>query len=814
MARLPTVSSDIPRDLRQFLERVRETIGGRGEDELVTVRKLVASGIADYQAGQLLPGQGDTGEYVPPPAPQNLQASGALANISLTWDEPAYLGHSYTEVWAAIEPVGGGVPDIGEAVMVGMAPGSVFAHQIGSGGTRWYWIKFVNIAGAAGPFNAVDGVQGETSPDPAYLLGLLSGQITESQLYQALGDRIDLVDGPETTTGSVAQRIAAEASARAQAISTEAQARIQAVLAEQNARQAAIQTESTTREASDLSEANARQSLATQLRGNYSGIDVTQVQTGLIHSERQSRITADSNLQQQIDVIVAASSGDFGDLITAVQEEATARISGDAAISSTVDLLTSRLDNVKDAAGNPTNKTVEATLVDDRSARVTGDSALASDIASLTTILGGVSANLASNYFTSAQTNSAIATASTTLQTAINGNTAAIQSEATARTSADGALQAQYTVKVETNGYVAGFGLASTANNATPTSEFIVRSDKFAIASPSGPGITPAEPFFVRTTPATINGVSVPTGVYIKDAFIQNGTITSAKIGNAAIDTAKITDAAIVDAKVDSLSAVKITTGFLSADRIQAGSITADKIDTRGLSIKDAAGNIILAAGTPLATTNISGLGTLATANSVSYSSVTGTKPPTNADNTASNVAAGITGQGNFATLDQITSANVSTYIASAAIRTAQIGDAQITTAKIGDLQVDTLKIANQAVSNTGAASGGFVSGTGWVVIAQVTLSTSGGNTVVVHGLGTAVSGGGGSEGTPGTGVVRIRVGSTVVDVRGVTSGSVSLLGIGTSSPVSTTIYLEAADGGGDGSWSVSGQLVATELKK
>lgn len=134
------------------------------------------------------------------------------------------------------------------------------------------------------------------------------------------------------------------------------------------------------------------------------------------------------------------------------------------------------------------------------------------------------------------------------------GLVARLATETTARTNADGTLFAQYSVKVDLNGYVAGFGLSSTANNATPTSAFAVRADQFYIASPSGPGITPTVPFIVRTSATTINGVNVPAGVYMQDAFIANGTITNVKIGNAAID----------DAKVANLSASKLTAGSIS----------------------------------------------------------------------------------------------------------------------------------------------------------------------------------------------------------------------------------------------------------
>jgi hypothetical protein len=108
--------------------------------------------------------------------------------------------------------------------------------------------------------------------------------------------------------------------------------------------------------------------------------------------------------------------------------------------------------------------------------------------------------------------------------------------------------------------------------------------------------------------------------------------------------------------------------------------------------------------------------GTLATANSANWSSqVTGTgKPADYADVTAYNTAAGIAGQGAFATLNKVTSSNASTFIDNAAIGSAQIANAaisnaqidrasvnklQVVTADIVDANVSTLKIAGNAVT-------------------------------------------------------------------------------------------------------------------
>lgn len=158
---------------------------------------------------------------------------------------------------------------------------------------------------------------------------------------------------------------------------------------------------------------------------------------------------------------------------------------------------------------------------------------------------------------TDAQTaaNAATASSITALQASIGSVATTVQTEATARATTDAKLYAQYTVKIDSNGYVTGFGLASSTVNATPTSEFIIRADAFRIASPYGPGIQAVTPFTVVTTPTTVNGVTVPVGVYMDAAYIKDGTITNAKIANASIDSAKITD----------LSADKITAGTLQA---------------------------------------------------------------------------------------------------------------------------------------------------------------------------------------------------------------------------------------------------------
>ena len=204
----------------------------------------------------------------------------------------------------------------------------------------------------------------------------------------------------------------------------------------------------------------------------------------------------------------------------------------------------------------------------------------------------------------------------------------AVQTEATARANADNTLFAQYTVKIDNNGYVTGYGLASTSVNGTPTSEFAVVADQFSIAPvATNPNAADGSPFFHLTSPQTINGVSVPAGTYMKAAFIADATIDTAKIKALAVDNSKIADLTVGEGKIADGAITNLKIGsFIQSNNYSAGSagwqirkdgyaefgsasirgqLTASQIDSRGLSIKDESGNTILSAGSPLSFSNI-----------------------------------------------------------------------------------------------------------------------------------------------------------------------------------------------------------------
>lgn len=163
--------------------------------------------------------------------------------------------------------------------------------------------------------------------------------------------------------------------------------------------------------------------------------------------------------------------------------------------------------------------------------RINADNAIVQTTTTQFAVLNGNVAAVQQQVTTIANTVSAYSQMLTTLQSQVGANTSALQIEATTRANADNEMLAKFSVKIDQNGYVSGFGLMSTANNSTPYSRFIVRADQFAIGSPSGPGIQPAVPFVVLTT---YDAKGNPPGVYMDSAYMKKASVGTLMIdGNA-----------------------------------------------------------------------------------------------------------------------------------------------------------------------------------------------------------------------------------------------------------------------------------------
>jgi hypothetical protein len=80
--------------------------------------------------------------------------------------------------------------------------------------------------------------------------------------------------------------------------------------------------------------------------------------------------------------------------------------------------------------------------------------------------------------------------------------------------------------------------------------------------------------------------VVVPVGVYMADAFVQNGTITNAKIANLAVDNAKIANLSISSAKIQDLAVTdaKINDAAITTAKIGNAAITTAKIGNAAIT--------------------------------------------------------------------------------------------------------------------------------------------------------------------------------------------------------------------------------------
>lgn len=139
-------------------------------------------------------------------------------------------------------------------------------------------------------------------------------------------------------------------------------------------------------------------------------------------------------------------------------------------------------------------------------------------------------------------------------------NTAVVQTHAQ---SING-LEAQYTVKVDVNGKVAGYGLATTPKNGTPESKFIVNADRFGVGST---GKADVFPFVVDTQKNRVG---------VNGELVVNGKAIIDRLNAGDIHGDKIT--------ANTLNANRLKAGSVTAREMAAGSITADKLNVNNLS--------------------------------------------------------------------------------------------------------------------------------------------------------------------------------------------------------------------------------------
>ncbi|EPQ8920278.1 phage tail tip fiber protein [Enterobacter hormaechei] len=149
--------------------------------------------------------------------------------------------------------------------------------------------------------------------------------------------------------------------------------------------------------------------------------------------------------------------------------------------------------------------------------------ATARSLLSLQTDVNGNKASINSLNQTFSDYQQATATQINGITATINGHTSAITTNAQAIANVNGDLKAMYSIKVavDANGkqYAAGMGIGVENTPSGMQSQVLFLADRFAVMAQAGGAVT--LPFVIQ------NGQ-----VFIRETFIQDGTIGNAKIGN------------------------------------------------------------------------------------------------------------------------------------------------------------------------------------------------------------------------------------------------------------------------------------------
>ncbi|MEB0008610.1 DUF1983 domain-containing protein [Pseudomonas sp. RTB3] len=434
-----------------------------------------------------------------PPAVTSLTATSLLFGIGLKWGFPAGADDTQrTEIWYGPTQVLTAATKLTDLAY----PQNDYSMQsLLAGASFFFWARLVDRTGNIGPWYPVgNGVLGQASAEAGPILDLIAGQVSETQLGQHLLDRIDLIDG--NGPGSVNERIGElqdEIGGIIDAlvyVPTDAYVRDNTVRVGDNLWNAIINVPAAADGSNGPPNAtywiNGGQSSRT---ANAVAAQVTKNTTDI--STVDGKTTA--NAKQ-----ITATQTTVNDPVTGVNASA----SGLSSLKSTVTTLDGRV-------------TAQATRIDGVYAQVNpalagDDAGLAGSDQSLVGVWSEQSARIEDGVATGQRID--------TVQVQVGQANATVQQVSQAQVTADGKVSAMWSVKLQVNAqgqYVAaGIGLGIENIGGVFQSQFIVSADRFALVNSMADGTT--------SVPFAAQGGQL----FLGSTFIQDGTITNAKIGS------------------------------------------------------------------------------------------------------------------------------------------------------------------------------------------------------------------------------------------------------------------------------------------
>ncbi|MCW9721180.1 phage tail tip protein J-related protein [Proteus mirabilis] len=367
-----------------------------------------------------------------PPAPIKVDVTSGMFSLTVSpkQGDSAVLGYTF-EFWFSEEKLA----NLSENEVITktnkVGQGNFWTQEnLKAGHTYYFYVRTINSYGKS-PFVEASGT---CSSQTDLILEELTGQISRDQLAQDFLGEIN----SKADLSAVVE------------LNTQVKANHDAILAEQVARGAVINQEQQARAEADKAEAQQRQFLATQLRGDYTGNDLSKVTAGLISAEKQARVTGD-------------------------QAETKARQSLETRMNGNVSAI---------------NKSLE-TLTSKQQAQT-------QEISTLNSNLKGKADSSAVNALNTRVSNidgkmTATAQQVTRLESQVGTSSAKIEQTSKVVTDINGKISASWTMKVQQdskgNKVITGIGLGF---NAQGNSQFLVNAQNFAvISSLNGKVVTP-----------------------------------------------------------------------------------------------------------------------------------------------------------------------------------------------------------------------------------------------------------------------------------------------------------------------------------
>ncbi|WP_303745323.1 phage tail protein [Enterobacter hormaechei] len=529
---------------------------------LVRVRAINAAEISSgwgYSEEKTL-----TGKVGNPPKPVGFIASdNVVFGIELSWGFPANTDDTLkTEIQYSLT----GTED--DAMLLADVPYPQRKYQqmgLKAGQTFWYRAQLVDRSGNESGYT--DFVRGQASIDVSDITDAILEEIKEtdtfkdliesavesSEKFAELADAIkENADGLAAAVGSnkqTAEAIIGNALAIADVVVRQtAQQGANSATFEQLREVIATETEARVTDVTRLeakTEQNeagiteVRQALSDEAQARATAVDQLTASTQVISDKADSASSKADAASGKADAAEQASSQNTAD-ITTLRQVVTDTTSS---MASRLEELGARTDTASGGIQNNVIALITSTLAQvDQQVRLSAqygdskasidriDNVMASDreatarsLLSLQTDVNGNKAAINSLNQTFSNYQQATATQINGITATINGHTSAITTNAQAIANVNGDLKAMYSIKVavDANGkqYAAGMGIGVENTPSGMQSQVLFVADRFAVMAQAGGAVS--LPFVIQ------NGQT-----FIRDTFIQDGTISNAKIGN------------------------------------------------------------------------------------------------------------------------------------------------------------------------------------------------------------------------------------------------------------------------------------------